>query len=42
MENTITDETIIELLKQEITKGIGIFINHLPENVKGMNTQNEL
>lgn len=41
-EEPITDETIIELLKQEITKGISIFINHLPENVKGMNTQNEL
>jgi spore germination protein PC len=37
-----TDESIIELLKQEIRKGILIFINHLPENVKGMNTQNEL
>jgi spore germination protein PC len=37
-----TEETIIELLKQEIRKGILIFINHLPENVKGMNTQNEL
>ena len=39
---TITDETIIDWLKQEIAKGIGIFINHLPENVKGMKTQNEL
>lgn len=37
-----TEETIIELLKQEIRKGILIFINHLPENVKGMSTQNEL
>jgi spore germination protein PC len=37
-----TEESIIELLKQEIRKGILIFINHLPENVKGMNTQNEL
>ncbi|WHY02057.1 spore germination protein GerPC [Neobacillus sp. DY30] len=37
-----TEESIIELLKQEIKKGILIFINHLPENVKGMNTQNEL
>ena len=36
------EETIIELIKQEIRKGILIFINHLPENVKGMNTQNEL
>ena len=33
-----TDETIIELIKQEIRKGILIFINHLPENVKGMNS----
>jgi len=37
-----TVESIIELLKQEISKGILIFINHLPDNVKGMNTQNEL
>jgi spore germination protein PC len=37
-----TEESIIELLKQEIRKGISIFITHLPENVKGMNTQNEL
>ena len=36
------EETIIELIKQEIKKGILIFINHLPKNVKGMNTQNEL
>nr|WP_263328376.1 spore germination protein GerPC [Neobacillus sp. Marseille-Q6967] len=33
------EDTIIELLKQEIKNGIKIFINHLPENVKGMNTQ---
>ncbi|MDM5328342.1 spore germination protein GerPC [Neobacillus sp. CF12] len=37
-----TEESIIQLIKQEIKKGILIFINHLPENVKGMNTQNEL
>jgi spore germination protein PC len=37
-----TEESIIQLIKQEIRKGILIFINHLPENVKGMNTQNEL
>ncbi|PAE42564.1 spore germination protein GerPC [Bacillus sp. 7884-1] len=36
------EETIIELIKQEIKKGVLIFINHLPKNVKGMNTQNEL
>lgn len=36
------EENIIEILKQEIRKGILIFINHLPENVKGMKTQNEL
>lgn len=35
----VTEENIIELIKQEIRKGILIFINHLPENVKGMNTQ---
>lgn len=37
-----SEDTIIQLIKQEIRKGILIFINHLPENVKGMNTQNEL
>jgi spore germination protein PC len=37
-----TEDTIIQLIKQEIRKGILIFINHLPDNVKGMNTQNEL
>lgn len=37
-----TEDTIIQLIKQEIKKGILIFINHLPDNVKGMNTQNEL
>ncbi|MGX6442292.1 spore germination protein GerPC [Neobacillus sp. K501] len=31
--------TIIDLLKKEIKNGMMIFINHLPENVKGMNTQ---
>lgn len=36
------EESILEQLKQEIKKGIIIFINHLPTNVKGMNTQNEL
>jgi spore germination protein PC len=30
---------IIDLLKKEIQNGMMIFINHLPENVKGMNTQ---
>lgn len=38
----VTEDSIVELLKREIRKGILIFINHLPENVKGMNTQNEL
>jgi spore germination protein PC len=37
-----TEDSIIQLIKQEIKKGILIFINHLPDNVKGMNTQNEL
>lgn len=37
-----TEDTIIQLIKQEIKKGILIFINHLPDNVKGMNTHNEL
>ncbi|MEW9051380.1 MAG: spore germination protein GerPC [Neobacillus sp.] len=33
------DENIIELIKQEIKNGITVFINHLPENVKGMKQQ---
>lgn len=37
--NSNVEETIIDLLKKEIKNGIMIFINHLPENVKGMNTQ---
>ncbi|MBY0144833.1 spore germination protein GerPC [Neobacillus niacini] len=37
-----TEDSIIQLIKQEIKKGILIFINHLPDNVKGMNTHNEL
>jgi spore germination protein PC len=32
------EEKIIELLKQEIKRGIVIFINNLPDNVKGLNT----
>jgi spore germination protein PC len=30
---------IIEALKQEIHNGVFIFLNHLPENVKGMKTE---
>jgi spore germination protein PC len=37
-----SEDTIIQLIKQEIRKGVLLFINHLPDNVKGMNTQNEL
>lgn len=33
------DEAILELLKQEIQNGIVVFINHLPDNVKGMKPQ---
>jgi spore germination protein PC len=35
----VGDENIIELIKQEIQNGITVFINHLPENVKGMKQQ---
>ncbi|WP_066068445.1 spore germination protein GerPC [Neobacillus soli] len=38
---TDTDILIIEALKQEVQNGVFIFLNHLPENVKGMKT-NEL
>jgi len=37
-----TEDSIVQLIKQEIKKGILLFINHLPDSVKGMNTQNEL
>ena len=41
-ENVIvTEETIIETLKQEIQNGVYVFFSNLPENVKGMNP-NEL
>jgi spore germination protein PC len=33
------DETIIETLKQEIQNGVFVFLNNLPENVKGMKTE---
>lgn len=33
------DLKIIELLKEEIQNGIVVFINHLPENVKGLKTK---
>jgi spore germination protein PC len=39
-KNTVTDdETIIELLKQEIQNGVFVFLNHLPDNVKGMKSE---
>ena len=38
-ENQNVDEAILELLKQEIQNGIVVFINHLPDNVKGMKPQ---
>jgi spore germination protein PC len=37
----VTVEMIIASLKQEIQNGVYVFLNNLPENVKGMNT-NEL
>ncbi|OLS36495.1 spore germination protein GerPC [Bacillus sp. MRMR6] len=33
------DANIIELIKQEIQNGVTVFINHLPENAKGMKQQ---
>jgi spore germination protein PC len=33
------DETVIELLKQEIQNGVFVFLNNLPDNVKGMNSE---
>jgi spore germination protein PC len=38
-ENENSDETIIESLKQEIQNGVFVFLNNLPENVKGMKTE---
>ncbi|MDQ0198137.1 spore germination protein GerPC [Neobacillus ginsengisoli] len=36
-KNTVTDdETIIEQLTQEIQNGVFVFLNNLPDNVKGM------
>lgn len=35
----ITNQNIIELVKKEIENGVAVFLNHLPENVKGMNTE---
>jgi spore germination protein PC len=32
----MSNENIIELLKKEIQNGVSVFLNHLPENVKGM------
>jgi spore germination protein PC len=32
----VTDDQIIEAIKQEIQNGVVVFLNHLPENVKGM------
>ncbi|MDP4085053.1 MAG: spore germination protein GerPC [Bacillota bacterium] len=33
------NQKIIDLLKQEIKNGVSIFLNHLPENMKGMNQE---
>lgn len=35
----ISNQNIIELIKKEIQNGVALFLNHLPENVKGMNTE---
>ncbi len=39
MENDHIDEQIIELLKQEIQNGVYVFLNNLPEDVKGMRNE---
>lgn len=36
---TADEEKIIELLTQEIANGVYLFLNNLPENVKGMKTE---
>jgi spore germination protein PC len=33
------DESVIEQLKQEIQNGVFVFLNNLPDNVKGMNSE---
>jgi spore germination protein PC len=38
-ENQDAEVTILELLKKEIQNGIVVFINNLPDNVKGMKPQ---
>jgi spore germination protein PC len=37
----LSNQNIIELIKKEIQNGVAAFLNHLPENVKGM-SQNDL
>ncbi|WML43325.1 spore germination protein GerPC [Neobacillus sp. PS3-40] len=32
----MSNKNIIELIKKEIQNGVSVFLNHLPENVKGM------
>lgn len=36
MDESSIDEQIIEILKQEITNGVHLFLSNLPENMKGM------
>jgi spore germination protein PC len=38
-EMKISNQTIIDLIKKEIQNGVSVFLNHLPENVKGMKTE---
>lgn len=38
-EQQVTDEQIIELLKQEIENGVSVFLNNLPNHVKGMKNE---
>lgn len=37
-----SNQKIIERIKQEIQNGVAVFLNHLPDHVKGMSQQNEL
>lgn len=36
-DNELIEQKVIEALKQEIHNGVQVFLNNLPENMKGMN-----
>jgi spore germination protein PC len=39
IDDITIDDQIIELIKQEIANGVFVFLNNLPEHVKGMRTE---